>query len=209
MKLDKMQYRALVSDFYRDRMLDEGFKKITLDELTENLAISKKTVYKLFPTKEALCRSILIDELDVVYKEMKLLIEEKNTMVERMEKLSGTIEKYIQLFNEESLQNLKKEFPNLWKETIDLGKERLMPLINLLLEDFQKRNLIIGYPNELIIKLFSTSLTLSNEKKYIIHNQASSQSVFQSIFEILLKGIVTEKGKKLLAINKRMKNENN
>ena len=209
MKMDTPEYKTLIIDFISDKMMDEGYKKITLEEITSNLAISKKTVYKVFSSKEEITRLIFMGELTKAYIGLIQLIQEKSTIVTKVENLAGMIESYIRLFNDASLNNLIKEYPNLWKEIVLFRKEKVMPFINLLLNHSKKHDLIIDYPNELIIKLFSTSLTISAEKSYLIHNKLDYQSVYKSIFDILLNGILTKKGKKLLAINKRMKNENN
>ncbi|KAF0146876.1 MAG: transcriptional regulator [Ignavibacteria bacterium] len=207
--MNTKEYKVLIRDFINDKMMDEGYKKITLEEITSNLAISKKTVYKVFSSKEEIARSIFIGELTKAYQRLIQLIQEKSSMAMKIENLGEMIESYIRLFNDSSLHNLKKEYPNLWKEIVFFRKERVIPLINLLLNHSKKHDLIVDYPNELIIKLFSTSLTISTEKSYLVHNKSDCQTVFQSIFDILLDGILTKKGKKLLAINKRMNDENN
>ncbi|MBU1094919.1 MAG: TetR/AcrR family transcriptional regulator [Bacteroidetes bacterium] len=203
------EYKDLITDFISDRLMSDGYKKITLEEITSNLAISKKTVYKVFSSKEELARSIFIGELNNAYNGLIQVLQEKSSIVTKIEKLSKIIENYIRLFNEISLNNLRKEFPSLWKEIVLFRKERVLPLINVFLNHSKKHNLIVDYDNELIIKLFSTSLTISTEKNNLKNKKSTYQYVFQSIYEILLNGIMTKKGKKLLAINKRNRNENN
>ncbi|PKL88425.1 MAG: hypothetical protein CVV23_10405 [Ignavibacteriae bacterium HGW-Ignavibacteriae-2] len=203
------EYKDLITDFISDRLMSDGYKKITLEEITSNLAISKKTVYKVFSSKEELARSIFIGELNNAYNGLIQVLQEKSSIVTKIEKLSKIIENYIRLFNETSLNNLRKEFPSLWKEIVLFRKERVLPLINVFLNHSKKHNLIVDYDNELIIKLFSTSLTISTEKSNLKNKKSTYQYVFQSIYEILLNGIMTKKGKKLLAINKRNRNENN
>jgi len=191
------EYKILINNYTRDKMMIEGYKKITLEEIASNLSISKKSIYRVFP-------SIFINELTNAYNGIILLMQEKSSMIEKVEKLSEMIGNYIRLFNEQSLNNLKREYPELWKEIILFRKERVLPLINNLLNHSKKHDIIIDYSNELIIKLFSSALTISTERSYLMQNSYDYKSVFNSIFEILLNGIFTKKGKKLLAINKRM-----
>ena len=203
------KYRMLISEFIRFRMIEDGYRKITLEEITDNLAISKKTIYKVYPSKNELTRSVMMSELSDAYQKLILLLQEKSTMIQKVEKLSGIIERYIRLFNDASLNNVKKEYPNLWKEIIAFRKEKVLPLINLLLDHSKKHDLIVEHQNELIVKLFSTSLIISTEKRFLTRSKLDFRNLFQSIFTVLLTGILTKKGKKLLAINQRIKNENN
>jgi AcrR family transcriptional regulator len=203
------KYRMLISEFIRSSLIEDGYRKITLEEITDNLAISKKTIYKVYPSKNELTRSVMMSELSDAYQNLILLLQEKSTMIQKVEKLSGIIERYIRLFNDASLHNLKKEYPNLWVEIIAFRKEKVVPLINLLLDHSKKHDLIVVYQNELIVKLFNTSLTISTEKRFLARSKLDFRNLFQSIFTVLLTGILTKKGKKLLAINQRTKNENN
>lgn len=203
------QYKIIISDFILANYYANSYSKFTVDEVARGISISKKTIYKIFSNKEDILRTILINKLNEVYNYLILLLQDKSPMIQKIYKLSEIIEKYIFLFNEESLNYLKIEFPNLWKEIILFRKHKVIPFFYLLLNHSKKHNLIIGYPNELIIKLFSASLVISIDKNYLAHNKSSQQSVFKDVFDILVNGLLTKKGKKLLAINKRMKNENN
>lgn len=207
--METSQYKTIISDFILTHYYANGYRKFTLDAVAHSTGISKKTIYKIFSGKEEILRTILIGKLNDAYNNLILLLQEKSSMIQKIYELSGIIEKYIFLFNEESLNHLKKEFPNLWTEIILFRKHKVVPLFYFLLNHAKKHNLIIGYSNELIIKLFSSSLDISVDKNFLSHNKFSQQSVYRDVFDILVNGLLTKKGKKLLAINKRMKNENN
>lgn len=205
----QIKYREIIIGYLREELIIRGYRNISLDEVTDSLGISKKTIYKHYKNKESIYSEIFKGELESAYNDLIILLQEKSPMAEKVSKLSKIIEKNLMLFNVNTLQNLKKEFYGLWKEIVLFRKERVFPLIDLLIDHSKKNGLIAEYPNELIIELFSTSLNLASERKHNFQSQTNYQLVYKSIFEILLNGILTKKGKKILAINKRMKNENN
>lgn len=205
----QIKYREIIIGYLREELIIRGYRNISLDEVTDSLGISKKTIYKHYKNKESIYSEIFKGELESAYNDLIILLQEKSPMAEKVSKLSKIIEKNLMLFNINTLQNLKKEFYGLWKEIVLFRKERVFPLIDLLIDHSKKNGLIAEYPNELIIELFSTSLNLASERKHNFQSQTNYQLVYKSIFEILLNGILTKKGKKILAINKRMKNENN
>jgi AcrR family transcriptional regulator len=205
----QIKYREIIIGYLREELIIRGYRNISLDEVTDSLGISKKTIYKHYKNKESIYSEIFKGELESAYNDLIILLQEKSPMAEKVSKLSKIIEKNLMLFNINTLQNLKKEFYGLWKEIALFRKERVFPLIDLLIDHSKKNGLIAEYPNELIIELFSTSLNLASERKHNFQSQTNYQLVYKSIFEILLNGILTKKGKKILAINKRMKNENN
>ena len=70
-----------------------------------------------------------------------------------------------------------------------------------------EKKIISDTPDEIIIKVFTTSLGSIAQMKNKF-DKASYQKTFEAAFEMLLNGILTKKGKQLL-INKRINNESN
>jgi len=114
MKVETQKYRELIAGYVIDKMITNGYKKIILDEITVDLAISKKTIYKEFSTKEELLNFVFLGELKKTYQKLVMLVQEKSPMFDKVEKLADLVASYIILFSEESLQKLKKEFPDIW-----------------------------------------------------------------------------------------------
>ncbi len=199
--------KGTIEKFIRERFLTDGYEKLRMDEISKKLKCSKKTIYKYYSSKEQLYRNIILAELENSYKELVILIQADNPMFEKVNKLKEIIKNHIVFIADDSLTNIKSEFPRLWKEILFIRGDKVLTLINVLLTHSMKYFIISDYPNELIIRLFSSALALSGSKKTMIQNKGQYQQTFDMIFEILLNGILTKKGKKLLAINKRMKNE--
>src|SRR6266436_9584052 len=58
----------------REHFFSHGFRSVTMDDLAEELAISKKTLYAYFPSKIALLEAVLADKfagLEVKLEEIK------------------------------------------------------------------------------------------------------------------------------------------
>ncbi len=199
--------KGTIEKFIQEKFLTDGYEKLRMDEISKKLKCSKKTIYKYYSSKEQLYRNIILAELENSYKELVILIQADNPMFEKVNKLKEIIKNHIVFLADDSLTNIKNEFPRLWKEILFIRGDKVLPLINVLLTHSMKHFIISDYPNELIIRLFSSALALSGSKKTMIQNKGQYQQTFDMIFEILLNGILTKKGKKLLAINKRMKNE--
>ena len=134
-----------------------------------------------------------------------MLVQEKSPMFDKVEKLADLVASYIILFSEESLQKLKKEFPDIWKKIVFFRMSKILPLINHIINHSKKHKIINNISNELVINLFNNSLTTATDKSFLIHNNLTQEAVFKTIFNILLNGMLTRKGKKLLTINQRIK----
>jgi len=198
-----------IQNYITKKFLSEGFNKIPVAEISSKVKISKKTIYKNYFNKEEIISEFFKVILNDAYQQLVFLIQSNNRMVEKVERLAEIIKKYLHVFDDESFHNLKREFPSIWFEILVARKRKFIPLLNLLINHSKKHRLIIEFPNELLIKYFSVSLGLLSGKKTLNNFSLSYDKTFNDLFEILLNGILTKKGKKLLAINKRINNENN
>ena len=185
----------------------EGFHKISMNELANELHISKKNIYKNFISKENLVRKVLVEKISFAYTIIITNIQAKSNIVEKFVELSHMIQEHFVLFNNDSLELLKHYHPNLANEIITFRNDRVIPLIKLLLRVGRKKKIISDTPDEIIIKVFTTSLGSIAQMKNKF-DKASYQKTFEAAFEMLLNGILTKKGKQLL-INKRINNESN
>ena len=185
----------------------EGFQKIPMKKLAKELRISKKTIYRIFTSKEELVKRVLVEKLRYAYTTIVAVIQAKTNIVEKFIGLSNMIQEHFVLFNEESLKLLAHYHPNLAEEIFKFRNERVIPLVKLLLRVGRKKKIISDTPDEIIIKVFTTSLGSITQMKNKF-DKASYQKTFEAAFEMLLTGILTKKGKQLL-INKRINNENN
>ncbi len=190
-----------------EKLSRNGFEKFSMDELASELHISKKTIYKSFPTKEELIRKLYLEKLNYAYSVIVTNIQAQSNIVEKFVELSKMIQEHLVLFNDVSMLQLKHYHPKLVNELISFRNERVIPLIKLLLRVGRKKKLVNDIDDEIIIKVFTTSLgEITQLKKN--YEQIEYQKIYKTAFEMLLNGILTKRGRQLL-INKRIKNESN
>ena len=63
-----------------DRFMDAGLYKVTMDEIASDLKMSKKTVYKFFPSKEILLKAIVYTIMKKVEDEVQGIISSDKSM---------------------------------------------------------------------------------------------------------------------------------
>src|ERR1700750_3426766 len=63
--------RQLIVDAARVHFFSHGFRSVTMDDLAEELGISKKTLYAHFPGKFDLLEAVLADKLAGVEAKLK------------------------------------------------------------------------------------------------------------------------------------------
>lgn len=89
-----------------------GFRKFTMDELADNLRISKKTIYLHFKNKNQLISAICDSLVENDWNELNRIIDEKEDYVEKLRAVFFLY--HIQTLRKKHLNELKKYFPEDW-----------------------------------------------------------------------------------------------
>lgn len=196
--MNKDELKSIILDHIAKDLLNHGFRNFTLDEVASNLHISKKMIYTIFKTKEELIRAVIIGQLSYPYSNVSKIIKEESSIIEKLINLSIVVEQYYSAFNQTSIKRLAHHFPELADYVEQFRINRIVPLINQLLKDGKKKNLILDIPDQIILKVFTSALGAIAISKQEDFTPYSYHQIFRQAFDILLNGILTNEGKQLL-----------
>ena len=108
-----------------------GFRKFTMDELAQNIRISKRTIYQHFKTKNELI-SAIIDS--IIEDDREELQKHVNNEEDYVEKLRAVFYLYhIKMLKKEYLNELRKYSPDDWnkfKEFSELRRSYIRQIYN-------------------------------------------------------------------------------
>ncbi|HBR86587.1 MAG TPA: hypothetical protein DEA65_01950 [Candidatus Marinimicrobia bacterium] len=189
-----------------EQILEEGFESVansgvrsfTVDALSKRLAMSKKTIYKYFPTKEKLVQSIIhfvFNQINSVFD--KIMTEEPNPAVQYI-KIMETISKFAGRTPVHRLAELKSSYPGIWKEmeTFRLSQADKFYIIlknsqdqGLAREDINMKSAAIVYIN-IINSTF--------QPEFFLKNDLPIRETIRGFVQVVARGIFTEKGMKAI-----------
>ncbi|MGB6153596.1 MAG: TetR/AcrR family transcriptional regulator [Pricia sp.] len=188
-----------ILDKATELFLDLGFKSVTMDDLANEIGISKKTIYSHFRNKTKLVEettSSLFSTISTGIEQIRGL--NKNPIAELYE-----IKKFvmIHLKNEKSSpqHQLQKYYPRIY-ETMH---SRQFDIMQECIEDNLRRGVEQGiYRDNLQIDFisriyFSGVTSIKNQKLFPMHAFPVS-SLMDDYLEYHLRGIVTPKGRTIL-----------
>lgn len=179
--------------------LDLGFKSVTMDDLAQEMGISKKTIYSHFRTKTKLVEettSNLFCAISMGIEQIQGL--HKNPIEELYE-----IKKFVMvhLKNEKSSpqHQLQKYYPKIY-DTMHSGQFELMQDC---IEDNLKRGMDQGIYREnlqidFISRIYFSGVTSTKNQKLFPMHQFPVAPLMEEYLEYHLRGIVTPKGRNIL-----------
>src|SRR5436190_2270303 len=100
----------------RRHFLAHGFRGVTMDDLAEELGMSKKTLYAHFPGKTALLEAVLLHKFETVEADMEQIMSEcSSDFVNGLHRLLACVKRHTDEIQPPFLRDLQREAPETFK----------------------------------------------------------------------------------------------
>lgn len=100
-----------------------GIKNITMDDISKNLGISKKTIYKYYKDKNAIVRSVVEELLSDSAISMNEITNKSEDVIEEVYTQMHNMGKQVQLIKLSFFLELEKSYPDLMESIVKYKTE--------------------------------------------------------------------------------------
>jgi hypothetical protein len=187
-----------------DKLFTEGFYKTTMDDVASELGMSKKTIYKFFPSKEDLVIAIAKHFMNRMKSKILPALNSDKNAIEKLEDLIKILAKGSEKISQKRMEEMKKHFPEIWIEIDKFRTQMMFGNITRVIDQGKSEGLFIDYPTNIIMNILVVSVRTIVSPDFILNNNFSIVESARYAFKIIIGGIVTDKGKKIFnqTINK-------
>lgn len=187
-----------------DRLFREGFYKTTMDDVASELGMSKKTIYKFFPSKEDLVMAIAKHFMNKMKGKIVPALNSDKNAIEKLGELIKILTAASEKVSPNRMEEMKKHFPEIWNEIDSFRTKMMFENITKVINQGKTEGLFIDYPTSIVMNMLVASIRSVVNPDFILNNNFSIIEAARTAFKILIGGIVTEKGKKVFnqTINK-------
>lgn len=173
--------------------LNLGFKSVTMDDIAEKMAISKKTIYTHFENKTELVEASSLFIFEQISKIITQIEAEKVNPIEETFKIKEIISHYLKGEKTSPEYQLKKYYPKIYA-ILDIKKKEI---INTCFKDSIARGIADGFFRadlniDMISKFYYLCITGIKQDELFIND--SLNDVMQAYLEYHIRAIATEKG---------------
>jgi len=198
-----------IIDYSKDKFLSEGFYKITMDEIASGLRMSKKTIYKFFPSKNLLVDATVKLFKAMVQKKLDSITKGEANSIIKIKILTNLFAELSLKISPKMMEDLRLHRPELWQNIEDFRTKNIKKIWNNILDQGKMEGNIVNFPNDIIIEVILAAMQRIISPQFLLNNNLSIQHAFEVTFGMLINGILTDKGKKVYSkIEKESKNEN-
>jgi len=180
-----------------DRFMDAGLYKVTMDEIASDLRMSKKTVYKFFPSKEDLLKAIVHTMLKRVESEVQAIISSEKPFEEKFISILTLVGKILRRLSRPFMTDMQRFAPGLWKEIETFRREKVFSKIQQIFRQAKKEGVFReDLDPDLFFLVLTTAMQGIMNPQVLSQQPFSAEEAFKGIFRILYEGALTEEARK-------------
>ncbi|MCF6238438.1 MAG: TetR/AcrR family transcriptional regulator [Candidatus Marinimicrobia bacterium] len=175
-----------------------GVKGFTVETLAKDLAMSKKTIYKYFPTKEILLQKIFQYILTALAAHFDRVRGKNINPLDKFVNVMGEITKTISKVSITRINEMKARYPAVWKDIESFRLARRADFFQIMQEGQTQGYVREDLDLEIAATLFMNIINSVFQPEFFLANQLSPKMVIEIFRDIFLRGIVTHKGLKYI-----------
>src|SRR6476646_9179362 len=202
----KSRARSHQSDFNRQRIVDaarahffsHGFRSVTMDDLAEELGISKKTLYTHFPGKIDLLQAVLADKFAGVEAKLKEVTRAhpRDFPATLHELLAGT-QRELDEIKPPFVRDMRQKAPQVFKVVERRRAALIERYFGKLFIEGQRAGMVRkDVPAKLIIEILLAIVQAIMNPQKMEELGMMPKEGFSGILKIVLEGALTTKGRK-------------
>jgi AcrR family transcriptional regulator len=181
----------------RRHFFTHGFRSVTMDDLAEELGMSKKTLYLSFPSKSDLLRAVLLDKFRSVEADLDRITSESSTdALAPLRRLLACMQRHTEEIKPPFVRDIRREAPEMFKLVETRRRELIQRYFGKLFTDGRRAGIIRkDIPTQVMIEvLLGATEAIMNPQK-ISELGLTPQTGYAAIISIIFDGVVTAPGR--------------
>ena len=198
-KRTKSSVRQRIVDAARAHFFSHGFRSVTMDDLAEELGISKKTLYTYFPGKFDLLEAVLADKLKSVEGTLKEVTRaHPDDFPATLRKLLAGTQRELDEIKPPFVRDMRQKAPDVFKLVERRRAEVIQRYMGKFFADGQRLGMVRkDVPARLIIEILLAMVqSIMNPPKMEELGMMPKEG-YTGILKIVLEGALTTKGRKM------------
>ena len=188
MAYEKAALEKAILDIAERQLFRAGYRRLNLNDIAQEAAVSKVTLYKLFESKHALAVRVVDRLLSEADEQVSALLGSKMPLGEKMERCIGLISNLYLKMDRDFLYDLEHSLPELWQRIDELRSSRERLIARLLSEAQLDGSLRGELDAELLAALLMALVRgVYNPAFFLAHN-ISAEAAGKLITDVFMHG---------------------
>ena len=176
-----------------------GIRSVTMDDISKNLGISKKTLYKYFKDKDEIVSTLMQMDINGEMEMLDSLVKCTENAIEETYAFSKVLTEKLKAVNPSLMYDLEKYHPKAWKLFITHKRVDVYDCIKSNLERGIKEGFYVEHLNpEIVARIYSEKIDMLFNQELFPMNKFKVENVYNEMIRYHLRGIINDKGREYL-----------
>jgi len=199
--MSDMMNRQRIVEVATEYFMKHGFSKVTTDDIANELGMSKKTLYKHFPTKEDILREAVQVQMHEWTIRTSFLNDPEIKVIEKLRRLmllaAGQYSKMGRTF----LEDIKRNAPHIWKEVNEWRNTYILTVFRKFFrEGVQQGVFRTDIPDHLAVLIYATTIQQMLNPDRVTELPYSAGEICEAVMKIVYEGVLTGDGREELKL---------
>ena len=189
----------------RALFLEHGVSGLSMDRIAARQGISKKTLYRFFPNRDALV-SEAVEERIAAVAAQAAAIEADNgrRWIDRVQGILRLVSGQLAELGEGLIRDIYYNRPEIWERIDRFRREQVFSVITRLLEEGRKKGFVRDdIDGRLVPLLFASAASAVLTPAQLVKLPFPPVEVFEAFIRILFGGILTESARRKIFTKER------
>jgi AcrR family transcriptional regulator len=181
----------------RRHFFAHGFRGVTMDDLAQELGMSKKTLYGSFPSKLDLLRAVLLDKFRSVEADLdRIMASTSKDVLGVLHQLLTCMQQHTEEIQPPFVRDIRREAPEIFQIVQTRRRQLIQRYFGKLFEDGRRAGIIRkDVSTRLMIEiLVGVTEAIMNPPK-MAELGLTPATGYVNITTVILEGLLTEKGR--------------
>jgi AcrR family transcriptional regulator len=182
----------------RAHFFSHGFRSVTMDNLADELAISKKTLYAHFPSKIALLEAVLADKFARLSAKLEQITREHpHDFSAALHQLLASTQRELDEIKPPFVRDMQQKTPQLFK-MVERRRAELIERFfgNLFAAGQQAGTVRKDIPAKLMVESLLGAVQAVVNPLKLEEFGLTPKSAFSAVLKVVLEGVIVRKGGK-------------
>jgi AcrR family transcriptional regulator len=181
----------------RRHFFAHGFRGVTMDDLAEELGMSKKTLYASFASKTDLLRAVLLDKFYIIETDLERIVSVSSTdVLDSLHQLLTCVQRHTEEIQPPFVRDIRREAPEMFQLVQSRRRDVIQRYFRKIFDEGRRAGIFRkDISTRLMIEiLLGATEAIMNPPK-MAELGLTPKTGFLTIITVVLEGVLTEKGR--------------
>ncbi len=176
------------------QIMRDGVRRFTVEALASDLGMSKKTIYRFFPSKEGLVLSVIRWMTTRIRRQFEAIIAAESNAAIQFIRVMNLITGVLSQIPVERMNEIKVRYPVVWNHIETFRKERLQNFRDILQRGQEQGYVRHDIDTRQVSVLYIEVINNVFQPEYFIENDVNIGDTLRLFITIFSRGIFTSEG---------------